>query len=327
METLNAYLDTLFLRYPQSPQFTTAKEDLREMMGDKYDALIEAGTPEHKAVAQVIAEFGDLQELAPALGLHNFATAAEAPTAITEGDLETYLRERQNTRLSYARGIMLLIAPFALLPFSFIAVPSEYYIVSLPLMLAATIALFIWGVYTLVNLESLSKPFLTKVKNGYQPTQDAYSRARAALAETSRLRKTFTFLGALCILVGIAAYIFAIKLSVDFTDFSELFFLGGIPAFLLATGIGGGLIAYAQVEREVLYKLETANRRHFLPQNSPYVSMRILAALIIPACLAIYILTLLFWSDPASFWLYLLLAGLTYWVLYLTNRALIHNSN
>lgn len=77
MDILDNYLNTMFSRYPLTPQTQEAKRELRAMMEDAYNGALAAGHSQNEAVGQVLAEFGNLEEVAPLLGLS--ATAAPWP--------------------------------------------------------------------------------------------------------------------------------------------------------------------------------------------------------------------------------------------------------
>lgn len=69
MDVIMAYLDTMFSAYPQTPRLLEAKRELRAMMEDAYSDLIDAGHSHNEAVGRVITDFGNLDELAPTLGI------------------------------------------------------------------------------------------------------------------------------------------------------------------------------------------------------------------------------------------------------------------
>ena len=54
----------MFRTLPPTPQAIQARADLLAMMEDKYTELRNEGMPEHQAVAQVISDFGNLEEVA-----------------------------------------------------------------------------------------------------------------------------------------------------------------------------------------------------------------------------------------------------------------------
>ncbi|MCR5178512.1 MAG: permease prefix domain 1-containing protein [Lachnospiraceae bacterium] len=77
METLRNYLDQMFARYPETPEAIRAKAELWQMMEDKYNELTSGGAKESEAVGTVIAEFGDLEEVADSLGISTMLATTE----------------------------------------------------------------------------------------------------------------------------------------------------------------------------------------------------------------------------------------------------------
>lgn len=69
METIRNYLESMFKNLPQTDAVIKAKYELSQMMEDKYTELIREGKSENEAVGTVIAEFGNLEELAADLGI------------------------------------------------------------------------------------------------------------------------------------------------------------------------------------------------------------------------------------------------------------------
>lgn len=84
MDVINAYLETMFSPYPQTPRLLEAKEDLRGMMEDAYNEAISAGRSNNEAVGKVITEFGNLDELAPVLGITSDIRPTTAPPPFPE---------------------------------------------------------------------------------------------------------------------------------------------------------------------------------------------------------------------------------------------------
>lgn len=69
MNTLKNYLESMFAHMPNSPEVLKAKDELWQMMEDKYNELISDGKNENEAVGTIISEFGNLEELSEELGL------------------------------------------------------------------------------------------------------------------------------------------------------------------------------------------------------------------------------------------------------------------
>ncbi|HHZ01201.1 MAG TPA: hypothetical protein GYA03_08905, partial [Tissierellia bacterium] len=69
MNTIKNYLDNMFLGLPETEDVKRAKKELLAMMEDKYNELKNSGKTENEAIGIVISEFGNLDELADALGI------------------------------------------------------------------------------------------------------------------------------------------------------------------------------------------------------------------------------------------------------------------
>lgn len=75
MDTILNYLDNMFISFEKTPEVKRAKEDLAEMMEDKYNELLAEGKKENEAIGIVISEFGNIQELADELGISSSSKA------------------------------------------------------------------------------------------------------------------------------------------------------------------------------------------------------------------------------------------------------------
>lgn len=125
MNVIIAYLETMFSAYPQTPRILEAKEELRSMMEDAYTTLIAEGRSENEAVGQVIRDFGNLEEVAPVLGIA--ATIAPPSTAsssdtvshgyppVTMDEAQGYADAQYRTRFRVATAVMLFVLSPALL--------------------------------------------------------------------------------------------------------------------------------------------------------------------------------------------------------------------
>ena len=71
MDTILGYLESMFATLPDTPELLRAKRELGQMMEDKYSELIAKGVSENEAIGTVISEFGNLDEVAQALGIED----------------------------------------------------------------------------------------------------------------------------------------------------------------------------------------------------------------------------------------------------------------
>ena len=85
MDTIDTFLDAMFAPYPSTPRLLEAKGELRAMMEDAYADAVGRGKTHNEAVGQVITDFGNLEELAPVLGILPDIRSAQAGTAGTAG--------------------------------------------------------------------------------------------------------------------------------------------------------------------------------------------------------------------------------------------------
>jgi hypothetical protein len=107
METIRNYLETMFANMPNTPEVKKAKAELLSMMEDKFNEMIADGVNENQAVGTVIAEFGNLDELAADLGL---TKEVEATHEREESKPRHFLRmEEVEDYLNVAKGNGLLI--------------------------------------------------------------------------------------------------------------------------------------------------------------------------------------------------------------------------
>ncbi|MFC2734851.1 MAG: permease prefix domain 1-containing protein, partial [Oribacterium sp.] len=79
MEIIESYLDSMLGKLPDTPELRKARNELLQMMEDKFGELIEEGKSENEAAGTVIAEFGNLEELAESLGLRELLGKREIP--------------------------------------------------------------------------------------------------------------------------------------------------------------------------------------------------------------------------------------------------------
>ena len=85
MDTIETFLDAMFAPYPATPRLTEARGELRAMMEDAYNDAIAQGKTHNEAVGQVITDFGNLEELAPVLGITADIRPDDAPQDAAAG--------------------------------------------------------------------------------------------------------------------------------------------------------------------------------------------------------------------------------------------------
>lgn len=111
METIKTYLENMFMRYPNTSAVLKAKQELLQMMEDKYMELKAAGKTENEAIGIVISEFGNLDELADDLGIGNIMTEADNENVrkISLEEVKQFLNSRMRLSCMMALGIAFCI--------------------------------------------------------------------------------------------------------------------------------------------------------------------------------------------------------------------------
>ena len=115
MDAIRNYLDNMFANLPGTPDVLRAKEELGQMMEDKYTELIEEGKTENEAVGSVISEFGNLSELAEILGLkdeilqQNEENTPATGKILTVQEAADYIKMKRGHALFLSLGVSLCI--------------------------------------------------------------------------------------------------------------------------------------------------------------------------------------------------------------------------
>ena len=112
METIKNYLESMFLNLPNTPEVYKAKNELLQMMEDKYTELKGSGKSENEAIGIVISEFGNLDELAEDLGIASFIqpnSRMPAGKTLPLEEVKRYLTDYAKHAYLTALGVMLCI--------------------------------------------------------------------------------------------------------------------------------------------------------------------------------------------------------------------------
>ena len=113
METIKNYLDNMFHSLPNTPEVQRAREELYQMMEDKYYELKAEGKSENEAIGIVITEFGNLDEIKEDLEVSE--QYADAPGVTATGkyvslvQAKEYLEVSRKYSVLIALGVMLCI--------------------------------------------------------------------------------------------------------------------------------------------------------------------------------------------------------------------------
>ncbi len=101
METIRNYLEAMFAQLPDTAEVRQAKDEMLQMMEDRYHGLIDGGMKENEAVGTLITEFGDIDELRESLsegeGEHSTAERKAAGDERKQSTVQPDSRENSHS--------------------------------------------------------------------------------------------------------------------------------------------------------------------------------------------------------------------------------------
>lgn len=211
METIQNYLATMFQNLPDTPEVQKAKAELLSMMEDKYTELLNEGHTENEAIGTVIAEFGNLDELAEDLGIVSLvrpaaaadpASAAPAPVpakTLPAEEVTSYLRMQRHRAVLVALGVFLCITcsvPVILMEASGAEVIESAGVAGLFVMIAVAVALFIHA-----GIQAGKYNYIQK---------EGYVLDTATAADVAQQKDSFRTPYATCLSIGVVCCILSV---------------------------------------------------------------------------------------------------------------------
>ncbi len=150
METIKNYLEAMFANMQNTPEVVRAKEELLQMMEDKYSELIAEGASENEAVGTVISEFGNLEELGEELGiskevsLERMERVENPKRAVSFEEAYSFLEFQKKSGFRVGLGVMLCImCSIGPILANGLHLPDVMGVLSMFLMIGAAIGLFV----------------------------------------------------------------------------------------------------------------------------------------------------------------------------------------
>ena len=249
METIRNYLETMFLNLPNTPQVQRAKNELWQMMEDKYTELKQSGKSENEAIGIVISEFGNLDELAEDLGIGNVMHQQQAPEGrhLSLDDAKRYLKEQSRHAYLIALGVLLcIVSPCG--PILFSAMAADYGafhslnvigVVSLFVLVAIAVGLFIYSSMMVGHWDHLKR--------------ELWYTDFATTSYISEQRESYKPAYALMLTIGVILCILCVVPSIimeALSEFSGNIFLEDISAalVLIIVAIGVFMLVFSSMK-------------------------------------------------------------------------------
>ena len=252
METLRNYLETMFAGLPNTPEVLRARDELWQMMEDKYSELIAEGKSENAAIGTVISEFGNLDEIAGDLGLTRgekfdlSVELAEKRRHVSLDEVKFYLRDKGGSSLLTAFGVFLCILSVTG-PIFFSSIfdggkledlMSFIGVCFMMVSVAAAVGCFIYASQKMKKWEFLKK----------EPCSIDYATANYVQDESVRFRTTGTMMLVIGIMLCVISWVPSALIETIFSifspfDISEL----TVSLFFIIVGFGVFLIVYSSL--------------------------------------------------------------------------------
>jgi cation transport ATPase len=238
MEAIKIYIDNVFKAFEQSGRVETLKRDMLASMEEKYLALKADGRSEHEAVGSVIADFGNIDEIAAEMGILTvgngvLAVPSEAEDIVPLSREEAYEAINQFKKSSIWIGvgvwtIMTGIALFMFIGNQIFENANGFALLILLSFIAAAVPLFI------VHGMALSKFEIYEEKGIHLDTS---TRAELELA-----RKDYTPKFAVYISFGVVIILLAIGIFTLLSSTHDHLQIPGVSILLFM--IGGAVMLF-----------------------------------------------------------------------------------
>lgn len=204
METIRTYIDTMFGSMPETEQVLKAKNDILDMMEDKYNALKADGKSENEAVGHVISEFGNIDELKAELGIETEKEEkARNEMVLSDNEVEKFIAVRKKCSVGIGFGVMLLIMSAAAFIFSMALFKNGFAGISFPKPVTAIVSIAVLSLFVIVAMALLIVNG-TKMKE-FDKLEDKHLLiSEAKQEEIKKAHKSFTKKFALIVPLGFA---------------------------------------------------------------------------------------------------------------------------
>lgn len=320
MNIIIAYLDTMFSAYPQTPRLLEAKAELQAMMEDAYTNLIAAGRSENEAIGQVIRDFGNLEEVAPVLGIAADITPSSAvPIAepgvaqvdagrvpaphppVTLEEAKGYAAAQERMRFRVSTAVML----FVLSPATLIALPAaaEYEMVPFGadtgvfIGIVALLVLVAAGVMLILTTARETGPF-ARITEGRFSTNPEVTHWAEALAEQHNSRRIRALQIAIGLWILAPIPVIAFSLLIDDSRQGGFWTVFGVVLLLAMVALGLGILLPFSWAQSVAEKLTRSASGRGGAEDEERSIVGVIAAFYWPLLTAIF----LAWSFIGNAW-------------------------
>lgn len=328
MNVIHAYLETMFSPYPQTPRMLEAKTELQAMMEDAYQGFVAKGASHNEAVGRVITDFGNLDELAPVLGITGEIApqpgtpAADAPVtanpgagampagaqsaapsypAVTLEEAQGLADAQHRTRYRLAIAVALFVT--AAIPLIVLPTATESGLLPIAKNAAALVGLLLllamvaFGVMMIVGLSREFTPY-ERIREGKFSRNPVVTVWAEDLAKThDRGRITALQISVMCWVLS-PAPVLLLSLIPAHSELQGLWGVLGVAGTLVMVAAGLLILLPASWAGTVLDTLTKGGKRPEDEDDDEHSLVTVIAAFYWPLVVAIY----LTWSFIGNAW-------------------------
>ena len=224
MDAIRTYLDNIFAAFPQTERVRALKSEMLAGMEEKYLALKAEGKSEHEAVGNVIANFGDISEIAAELELERNVPAPESGISVSREEAYAFIMQMKKSSVGIGLGVWLVMAGVC----AVVSIGGALGVFALLLSIAGAVPIFIVFGLRLAPYEGYDEQILL-----------LDSQTRAEIQQQSK-RITTCFVagisaGVALVLLAVGAFIFLRTLEYQTFPLVLLLFTIGFAVFLIIT--------------------------------------------------------------------------------------------
>ena len=251
METIKNYLESMFRNLPNTSEVLKAKNELLQMMEDKYAELRREGKSENEAVATVISEFGNLDEVASSLGIKEVLSSGKEEQTrrnLSLDEVKEYLSDLFSSIVFKTVGIVLFIT--CAVPVLFFGdVVNKHEVTGIVLMFVFIAAGIACMIIPNANMESWR--FLRREPCSISPATTDYISD-----EKKKFRNTYTVMNTVGIILCVCSFIPAIIIDDYATKINDAW--SGILFFVFVAA-GVACIVYSSWRYRAYQRLLNIN--------------------------------------------------------------------
>jgi len=238
METIRQYVENLFSEVSETPETQMIKEEMISDMEDRYEFLISNGVKDNEALAQVITEFGNIDEIIEEFGVGK-SKASEFPDIHESSTAEIFefikVRRKAGSRIGIGVGIILLGTAFYMGlrgAFGSTDLVNVLGIICILLSVVIAVGCFIFSHSRLSDFDHLENSFIidSKLKEEIKDMKNEYKRSYS-----------------LGITLGVGLIILSVipVIITSILNFSESSVLIAVSMLLLVVGIACYIFIYS----------------------------------------------------------------------------------